>query len=140
MNCPHCQKNVPGDYSAVYCPFCGLDLPSDKAYGAELKPKDLAPVKFHVSVFFMLLLVPPILTMISARLIHVQNEPYSTAIGFFGGGAAGIICGILLGLRLGRTLPVRVVLSMFFAAIMTVVCIMLCFFGCSIGGYQFKLN
>ena len=139
MNCPHCQRELPENYGAAYCPFCGQNLPPENQI-AESSAKKLAPIRFHVMIFFLLLLLPPIVTMISAWLVQSQNEPYSLCIGFFGGGAAGIACGIMLGLRLGRTVPARILLSLFFAAIMAVVCIMLCFFGCNLGGYQFRLN
>jgi len=140
MNCPHCQKELPENHSAEGCPFCGQNAPPQKIDSVDPGEKLLAPVKFRVVVFFLVLLGPPVLTMISALLIHAQNQSGSVVIGFFGGGATGIACGIMLGLRLGRTLPARVALCLLFAAVMTFVCIMLCFIGCSLGGYQIKID
>jgi uncharacterized protein YacL len=91
-------------------------------------------------VFFLVLLVPPVLTMISAWLVRAQNEFASVAIALFGGGAAGITCGIMLGLRLGSSYAARVVLCLLFVAVMIFVCIMLCFLGCNLGGYQFQIH
>jgi hypothetical protein len=140
MNCPHCQKELPQDYGAVDCPFCGRNPSPEIIHGASHAAKPLAPIKFHAVAFFLTLLAPPILTMLTAWLVHQQNESYSVAIGFFGGGAAGIACGIMLGLRLGKTLPTRIVLSLLLMAVMAVVCILLCFVGCNFGGYQMRFN
>ncbi len=30
ITCPHCQKELPVNYSAAYCPFCGEMLPDEK--------------------------------------------------------------------------------------------------------------
>lgn len=139
MNCPHCQHELPENYAAAYCLFCGQDLSPIIPAGQSPK-QSLAPIRFRAWVFFLMLLGPPILTMLSAWLVHAPNESYSVGIGFFGGGAAGIVCGIMLGLRLGKTIPARILQCLFFAAIMVVVCIMLCFFGCNLGGYQFRLH
>src|SRR5205814_1643412 len=110
----------------------------------------LSIIKIKWPIFFALLLVPPLLTALSAiikltalsAIINhgVRNESISSSIGLFGGGAAGIVCGIMLGLRLGKTLAVRVVLSIFLAALMVCVCVMLCFFGCTLGGYQLRFG
>jgi hypothetical protein len=140
MNCPHCQKELPENHSVESCPFCGQNAPPQKIDGVGPGETLLAPVKFRAVVFFLVLLGPPILTMISARLIHAQDQSISVGIGLFGGGAAGIACGIMLGLRLGSTLPARIALCLLFVAVMTFVCIMLCFIGCSLGGYQLKID
>jgi len=130
MNCPHCQKDLSENNGAAKCPFCGQNLPPEtQVVGTLAKP--LAPVRFHLPVFVLLLLLPPVATILSALLVSPQNKNYSLVIGFFGGGAAGIACGIMLGLRLGKTIRARIALCLVFAAIMAVVCIMLCFYGCT---------
>lgn len=136
MNCPHCQKELPENYDAAYCLYCG------RSYSPEGNQtlQTLPPVKLNAKAFFLLLFIPPILTLISAWIAHVQNEPYSKIIGFFGGGAAGITCGIMLGLRIGKTLPARIGLAVFFSAVMAIVCVALCCFGCNLGGYQMRFG
>ena len=140
MICPHCQKILPENYPAEFCPFCEKDLLPAGLPDAKVESAYLSPVKFPAAIFFLILLGPPVLTAVTAWLVHVPNESYSTTIGFFGGGAAGIACGILIGLRLGRTFSARFGLSLLFSIIMVVVCITLCCFGCNLGGYQLRLN
>lgn len=140
MNCPHCQKILPENYPAEFCLFCGKDLSPIKIQDANAEATSLAPVKFNAAIFFLILLGPPVLTALTAWLVHTPNESYSAAIGFFGGGAAGIVCGILIGLRLGRTIGARIGLCLLFSVIMVVVCITLCCFGCTLGGYQMQFH
>jgi len=142
MNCPHCQKELPINYGARWCPFCGKDLPASATYAVEPPPQSpiLSPVKINWLIFFVVLLAPPLLTMLSASLVGGRNEQVSPGIGLYGGGAAGIACGIMLCLRLGKTLLARVVLGILLSGVMMVVCIMLCFLGCNLGGYQLRFG
>jgi hypothetical protein len=129
---------LPELYSGAYCPFCGKGLPltlEPQTNSARLKP-----VKINWRIFLLFLLVPPILTMITARIVHVPNESYSVVVGIVGGIAGGIACGIMLGLRIGRTPPTRVFLCILFIGIMTIASISLCCFGCSLGEYNLQLR
>jgi hypothetical protein len=139
MNCPHCQKEFQDNYAEANCPFCGGWLP-EREHPVVKPDKTLPAVKFQTAKFFLFLLGAPILTMISVWLDHADNELYPVAVGFYGGGVAGMACGILLGLRFGKTWPARVLLCLLYSAVMGVVCIMLCFAGCTLGGYQFTLH
>jgi hypothetical protein len=136
MNCPHCQKELPENYDAAYCLFCG------RSYSPEVNQtlQTVPSVRLNVKVFFLLLFMPPVATLISAWVNHTQNESCSVIIGFFGGGAAGIACGIMLGLRVGNTVLARIGLGMLFSAVFAIVCIALCFLGCNLGGYQMRLG
>jgi hypothetical protein len=140
MNCPRCQKELPADYSANYCFACGGSLSPEEYRGPDGELKHLPAVKFRAPLFFLLLLGPAVITMISAWLVGGSNESVSPFVGLIGGGTSGIACGLMLGRRIPSTGPVRIILCLFYSGIMTVVCIMLCFFGCNLGGYDFQLH
>lgn len=137
MNCPHCQKELPSDYGATWCPFCGKNLPVSEIN--SVKPQ-LRRVKINWFIFYAVLLAPALITMLTAMCFHAPNQGVSAAMGLFGGGAAGIACGIMLGLRLGKTLPTRIVLGILFSFVLVVVCITLCCFGCQAGGYNLRID
>ena len=132
MNCPHCQKELPENFTGDNCPACGQALNREVA----------APVrrKFHALLFFAALLAPPLLTLLAASLTDKSNDGLPVGIGFFGGGAAGILCGILLGIFLGTKPVSRFILSFVFVAVFVPVCVFLCFLGCSAGGFQLNLH
>lgn len=139
MNCPHCHQDLPENYGAVYCTFCGKDLP------APIFPNQESPsVKFKWRLFLCAMLFPALLTLLSSAamrfLIFSQpvNEGVSPWVGLIGGIIGGVICGLLLAFQ-SRNLWNRIILSIFMSAIMIVICIVLCFFGCNIGGYQLAL-
>lgn len=140
MNCPHCQKELLENHSGNYCEFCGKDFEPGISSMGQSDSTPLTPVKFRPEIFFLVLLAPPLLTALTAWLIHTPNQSTSVAIGFFGGGAAGIACGIMIGLRLGKTLSRRCGFCLLFSIVMVVVSITLCCFGCGLGGYQLRLN
>jgi hypothetical protein len=52
MNCPHCQKILPDDYPAEFCPFCGKDLSPAEQPGTKIETTYLSPVKFPAAIFF----------------------------------------------------------------------------------------
>jgi len=143
VNCPHCQKDLPENYSANWCPFCGKNLstpPDDSA-------KTQTPRKFrwHWKLFLCAMLSPALLTLLSAAtmrflvLSHPTSEGVSPTIALLGGAIGGVVCGVTLGLT-ARNLLNRIAISILMSAIMIVVCIMLCFFGCGIGGYQMRFG
>jgi len=142
MNCQHCQKELPENYGAVYCPFCGKDLALDNPGALH----ELPPVRFNGLLFLSALLLPPLLTLLSAALMRFvfltkpTNEGISPCVALVGGCIGGVICGVLLGMKAGRNLPAKISLSILFSAIMMIVCVALCFFGCGIGGYQMRIG
>jgi len=103
-------------------------------------PPTRPPARLNAAVFSLLVFIPPVLTLLSARLAPAPNGEFPVMIGFIGGGVAGIACGIMLGFRIGKNPPARLALSVAFAAVMVVVCVSLCCFGCTIGGYQISLH
>jgi hypothetical protein len=133
MNCPHCQKPIPENNAVSVCPHCGgaAQYPEPPAF------VPLPPVKINWFIFFLVLIGPPLLTLITAYLgKDHRGQSVPPFIGFFGGGAAGIACGVMLARRLGTTSSARVLLGILFAGIFAVVCIMLSVLGCGAGGYQ----
>lgn len=140
MNCPHCQKELPDNYGARWCPFCGKDLPASATYAVEMPPSaaSLKPVKINWLIFISALLVPPLLTMLTALSTAGRNSELLVPpfVGVCGGVTAGIYCGVVLGLRLGQTLSGRIIGGALLSVPMVIVCVMLCFFGCTIGGYK----
>src|ERR1700759_4394447 len=101
MNCPHCQDPLPDNYPATFCPFCKGDFP----WRASHLPEALPPSQVSWLWFWLAILGPPLLTMLSAFLFKLSsNDGVSVAIGLFGSIAGGIAGGIILGLKLGRTI------------------------------------
>ncbi len=136
MNCPHCQKELPVNYAAAWCPFCGRDLP---ASGVDSVQHLSPPVKTNWVLFFSVLLAPVLLTILVV-LLGAKKGNASPGIAFFGGGVAGIVCGVMLGRQLGKTKPLRIILGILFAFIMIVVCIGMSCFGCLASGFQLHFN
>src|SRR5271169_3341166 len=132
MNCPSCQKELPADYAAAWCPFCGRDFPDSRA---DLVQHELSPVKTNWLIFFSVLLAPVLLTML-AVLSGAKNGNASPGIAFVGGGAAGIACGAMLGRKIGKTTPTRILFGVLFAVTLMVVCIGMSCLGCLASGFQ----
>jgi hypothetical protein len=138
MNCQHCQKTLPEKYGATYCPYCGGDVQPEES---DVTEPSLAPIKISWWITFGALLAPPLLTLITAFLLHGHgNEELSAVISMMGGTAGGIAFGIILALRLGRSVGTRIGLGILFSTIFAVVCITLSCFGCLIGGYQLRFQ
>src|SRR5690242_13965829 len=132
MNCPHCQKPLPQNYTASFCPHCGgaIEYPHIPVPASPPLP----PVKVNWFLFFAVLLAPPLLTLITAFVSREQRgQSVSPVIALFGGAIAGIVCGIMLARRVGRTGSARILLGFLFSGIFAVVCITLSLFGC-LGG------
>ena len=92
MNCPHCQKELPEDYGAVLCPFCGQNLSANLSPPLPANPS-LPPAPMNWWIFFAILLAPAVLALLGSL---VKVEALSVASPLFGGPIAGIICGIRL--------------------------------------------
>jgi len=136
MNCPRCQKTLPENVAADWCPFCGRVLP-------PLEPDSIRPqlplVKTRWPIFFCVLLAPVVLT-IFAVLLGTKDSDTPSAVTLFAGGVAGVVCGVILGRRLGKTTPMRIILSVLFAVIMIVVCIGMSCFGFLASGFRLNLR
>ena len=142
MNCPHCNQPVPENHPASYCSSCGWGLAPDTAK----LPNALPPVKIKWLWFWMALMAPPFLTLLSALVVkqtmpaHASNESISPLVALVSAALGGTACGIILGLRQGRTISSRIVISLVWAAVLFIVCLIVCCVGCGFGGYQMRLN
>ncbi len=134
MNCLNCQKELPANYAAARCPFCGHDL---AVSGSDSIQPPLPPVKTHWLIFFSVLLAPVLLTILTV-LLGAKNGGAPAGIATIGGGVAGIICGAMLGRQVGSTRPLRIILGTVFAGILMVVCIGMSCFGCLASGFQLR--
>jgi hypothetical protein len=117
MICPQCQKELPEGQNGKPCPFCGA---------SAIRP--------NWRIFLCALLVPPILTLISAfPAITRMTGNISPIVGVLGSLVGAIVCGGMIGGGGTNSGPARVIVSFIFTGIMFVVCLMLCFFGCAVG-------
>ncbi|HXC34906.1 MAG TPA: hypothetical protein VNV43_03475 [Candidatus Acidoferrales bacterium] len=128
MTCTHCKKELSEDQKGNRCPFCGA-----------------AKARFHWLVFLCALLLPPLLTLVSADTMrHTLSKPVdenvSPTITWIGGAIGGIVCGLLLAFRATKSIPLRVFLSIVLSGLMIAVCVTLSLCGCAVGGYQFRIN
>jgi hypothetical protein len=125
VNCPHCQKDLPVNYNGGYCPYCGKDLPPPLNVARPLDTNQ----KISWPWFFVILFLPVVLTMLTARL-PAQAGGLAALISLCGGPVSGIICGAMLARRLGRTEGTKIVFGIVLIPTMVVVCVALNFFGC----------
>ena len=119
MNCPHCQKELPVNHPAIWCPFCGRELVEGQTPADEF-------FKTNWPVFFAVLLAPAVLSLIGIAF----NSGTLTVLATFGGSLlAGKICaGMLAGPR-GYSTAVQWLIAVGLAALS----IILCFGGCMAG-------
>jgi hypothetical protein len=109
--------------------------PIDPQFSTAVPP--VMKRRLHWPLFIVALLLPPVLTLLTA---HAGWQNFPVACPFIGGGAAGIVCGILLGRRLGRTTQAVVILSIVFSLVFAAVCFALCFGGCLLGNYNLNIH
>jgi hypothetical protein len=140
--CPHCKPVQPDDHAAGTCSFCGETLSTN-----QIKPTPgLAPVKIRWLWFWLALLGPPVLTMLTAMFMHeftsgsASNEGVSPVVALIAAATGGIACGIIMGLKMGKDIPARVGIAIATAIPMSLLCLFLCFLGCNLGGYQFTIR
>jgi hypothetical protein len=137
MICPHCRSELPETSGTGCCPVCGKDLPGAITIGPAT---GLKPYKINAFKFFLALLGPTVLTLLSALVFTGPNAPIPVFVGLVGGGLGGMICGIMLGCRSSDLLGGRIFSSLIFSAMFAVVGIVLCTFGCGFGGYQYNIH
>ena len=142
MNCPHCNQPVPENYPASYCFHCGQSLPPASPDPASILP----PVKIKWRWFWLALLAPPVLTMLSALVMQLAwpamagNEPISPVVAFSVSIIGGIASGIIIGIKRGQTKSERIINSIVCSIVFSIVCLVLSIAGCSAGGYHFVIQ
>jgi len=85
--CTHCQEELPANYAAEWCPFCGRDLPSGGT-GAPTRPA-FEPGYVTWRKFFIVLLAPPVCCFLA---LAVGLELPAFLIGMFGSFVSGLWC------------------------------------------------
>ncbi len=141
MTCPHCHQPIPDNNPACYCCHCGRGLPAAESDPAHA----LTPFRIKWRWFWLALLAPPVLTLLSALLMRLaaptaNNESVSPFIALVGSAGGGIAGGIIVGLKRGETIPERVLTSIACAVAFSVLCLILSFAGCNLGGYHFVIR
>jgi hypothetical protein len=94
MNCPHCQKELPGNYGAAWCPLCGKDLsPAPVSLNANVPPR-----KFNWPFFTVILCAPAVADFVLVTFISNPMDIFGTMmlISFGGSVISGVGCGIIL--------------------------------------------
>lgn len=134
MNCSHCQKELPENYSGDYCPFCG-ESAAAKAGGAA-PPQNVPGRRFSWWLFFLVLAAPAILDFVLISFFSSSNFALNLmALATFAGSpVAGLVGAVLLvrwqserdGLE-SSGIPRGIL----FFALFSVVSFALCFVGCA---------
>jgi hypothetical protein len=119
------------------CPACGKTVSRQEMDSSQSPPP--VPVRTNWFLFFAVLLAPTLLTILCVKAGRATHD-LSVGTTLLGGPAAGIICGIMLGRRLGNRAESKVVLSLVFAAALSVCCVGMSFFGCLTSGYALDLR
>lgn len=124
MNCPHCQKELPGQTAAMICPFCGKDC---------FVPAPVGPPKRNtIWLALVVLILPPVLILLVAMLGNAMGNA-AAFIAFIGSGVAAIAGGQLVSIRFRCSVPWRVFWGIIIAIPLYAVCFFLCFAGCALG-------
>jgi hypothetical protein len=85
VNCPHCQKGLPENYGALYCAFCGKDLPPREVESSPVN--ELRQVSWPK--FFAILFAPAVGCFLSLSL---DVGAFAVLLGLIGSLVSGLIC------------------------------------------------
>jgi hypothetical protein len=125
MNCPHCQKELPANYEAGWCPFCGRDLKPGQAN----PPSQRAFESNYVSwpKFFIVLLAPAVACFLA---LAVDVGGLAVILGLFGALISGLMCArmIMEGVNLAGSKKALAYLGLAF--LLCCLSCFLCFIGC----------
>jgi hypothetical protein len=134
MNCPHCQKELPINYSDAYCPFCGEGI---AAKSGEVASSQNTPRKrFFWGWLFLILAIPAIVDFLLLTIFSNFDEAVNLmAMATFGGSpVAGIVSAILLVRWQGDgSQSPGVLKGILFSILFSVISFGLCFAGCAAG-------
>jgi hypothetical protein len=132
MNCPHCQKPLPENYSATHCPFCGESIAAkvDVVASSQNTPRK----RFFWGWFFLVLAAPAILDFLLMSFFSNSDEALNLmALVTFGGSPIASLVSSILLVR-GHTYGSRsayVLMGFFMFILFLVVSFALCFTGCA---------
>jgi hypothetical protein len=118
MNCPYCQKELPGGYGITPCPFCGREIYFEHI---PIPPNRL---RINWLVFYIVLFAPTVFNLVGA----LTNNGFIIFGSTFGGSVvAGIICASML----ARYREMRGWLKVMLAFALVMTSFILCFIGCA---------
>lgn len=104
----------------------------------EAPPSTVNPKpRLNLWLFFAALLMPPVITFLSASS-GLKDAPVVWAL--VGSGLGGAACGVMLGRRFGKTTTSRVLLGILFAFLFAVVCFVMSFMGCLASGFKVNMH
>jgi hypothetical protein len=131
MNCPHCQKELPENYSSTDCPYCGENMTGNAEAGSS---QNTPTRRFPWFWFFLVLAAPAILNFVLASFAANSIEVANVILGltFAGSPAAGIAGAILFG-RWKRDSSNSRINVVALAVLLSVLSFGLCFVGCAAG-------
>ena len=118
MNCPRCQKELPGFSLATLCPFCGEELPLPA----------FQPVWISWPKFFAVLLAPALGSFLA---IAINGGWLALPFVFLGSLVSGFVCARMLMNGINLTGFKRTVANFGLALILCGTTLFLCFLGCT---------
>jgi hypothetical protein len=128
MICPHCQKKLPENYGAVYCLFCGKDLPPENSVQAMPSHTLFVAAKINWRIFFLVLFAPAILSFLS---LAIGLGGLAVLPGLFGGLVSGLICARMVMETIAFTGFIKFAAHFALAVVFCFLCYSLCWVGCA---------
>ena len=117
MICPHCQKTLPENYSAMWCLFCARDFVD----------QPLEVPKMNWQMFWLVLFTPALISLLAGFFEAGEIVVLST---FVGSVVAGISCGKKLAERRANGMEPSKLFVFVFSTGLVVLSFVLCFAGC----------
>jgi hypothetical protein len=125
MNCPHCQEELPADYPAGWCPFCGKDL---FVAGTDLPAFESRWVSWPK--FFIILFAPAIGCFLA---LTIDIGGLAVLLGLFGSLVSGLICARMIMENVNLMGFKRGLAHFGLAMLLCATAWFLCFLGCTSG-------
>lgn len=119
MNCPYCQKELPGAYGITPCPFCGKEIYFEQIPLPPNRPR------IYWLFFYIILFAPALFNLVGI----LTNNDFMVFGSTFGGSVvAGIICASIL----ARYREMRGWLAVLLAFALVISSFIFCFIGCAV--------
>ena len=123
MNCPHCQKDLPENYGAAWCPFCGKDLSVPETNLPAFESRWVSWPKFFIILF------APAIGCFLALAIDIGG--LAVLLGLFGSLVSGLICARMIMENVNLTGFKRGLAHFGLAILLCGTAWFLCFLGCT---------
>jgi hypothetical protein len=117
MNCPHCKKELPGEFGITPCPFCGKDI-----YFEQIPLPNQRRMSWLA--FFIVLLAPAFF-----NLVGMLAKAGAIVLGSTFGGS--IVAGIICARMAARYREMRGWPAVLLAFSLILSSFILCFLGCA---------